>query len=458
MKVVICGAGQVGFGIAERLAGEQNDVSIVDADPRRVQAATEQLDVRGIVGHGSHPDVLAKAGVEQADMLIAVTLADEVNMVACQVGHSLFNVPTKVARIRAQTYLQPEWRAMLSRDHMPIDVVISPEVEVGEMVLRRLSLPGAVDTVNFADGAVVVAGVLCGEECPVLDTPLRELTQLFPDLRATIVAVLREGKPVVLKSTDAIKVGDIAYFVAEAGQVKRTLSIFGHDEIPGQRIVIAGGGNIGLYVAQELERRNAAAKIKVLEAGRERAQAIAEVLDRAVVLHGDALNRDILDEAGVPDADTMIAVTNDDRINILSCLLAKQIGARRILSLVNEQGYAAFAQGLGIDAHVNPRQITVSKILQHVRRGRIHRVHALLDGAGEVIEAEALETSPLVGKPLRDVDLLDGLRVGAIVRGGQVILPTGDTVVRAQDRVILFALAERIKRVEQLFRVSLEFF
>ncbi|MFG1422558.1 Trk system potassium transporter TrkA [Roseixanthobacter liquoris] len=458
MKVVICGAGQVGLGIAERLASEQNDVSIVDASARRIQIATEQLDVRGVVGHGSHPDVLAKAGIEQADMLIAVTLHDEVNMVACQVAHSLFNVPTKVARIRAQTYLMPEWRDMLSRDHLPIDVVISPEIEVGEMVLRRLSLPGSIDTVTFADGAVVVAGVYCSEECPILDTPLRELTQLFPDLRATIVAVNRGGKPLVLTSRDTIQAGDIAYFVARSDQVRRTLSIFGHDEVPGQRIVIAGGGNIGLYVADQLEKRNPIAKIKIIENVPERAQAIAEILSRSVVLNGDALSREILDEAGVGDADTMIALTNDDRINIVACLLAKQIGARRILALLNEPGYTTFARGLGIDAHVNPRQITVSKVLQHVRRGRIRGVHSLLDGAGEMIEAEALETSPLVGKPLRDIDLLKGLRVGALVRNGEVLLPTGDTVVRAQDRVILFALAERIKRVEQLFRVSLEFF
>ncbi|BAF89080.1 MULTISPECIES: Trk system potassium transporter TrkA [Azorhizobium] len=458
MKVVICGAGQVGFGIAERLASEQNDVSIVDASPRRIQIATDQLDVRGVVGHGSHPDVLARAGIEQADMLIAVTLHDEVNMVACQVGHSLFNVPTKVARIRAQTYLQPEWRSMLSRDHMPIDVVISPEIEVGEMVLRRLSLPGAVDTVSFGDGSVVIAGVLCGEACPVVDTPLTQLTQLFPDLPATIVAINRNGKVMATRSSDQIQTGDIAYFVAPADQVGRTLSIFGHDEIPAKRIIIGGGGNIGLYVAQELEKRNAAARIKVVESNRERAQAIAEGLSRSVVLHGDSLAREILDEAGVADSDTMIALTNDDRVNILSCLLAKQLGAQRILALVNEQGYAGFAHGLGIDAYVNPRQITVSKVLQHVRRGRIRGVHSLLDGAGEMIEAEALETSPLVGRPLRDIDLLKGMRIGAVVRNGVVMRPSGDTVVRAQDRVVLFALADDIKRVEQLFRVSLEFF
>ncbi|MCG5233651.1 Trk system potassium transporter TrkA [Xanthobacter oligotrophicus] len=458
MKVVICGAGQVGFGIAERLAGEQNDVSIIDTSPRRIQMVTEQLDVRGVVGQGSHPDVLARAGVEAADMLIAVTLHDEVNMVACQVGHALFNVPTKVARIRAQTYLAPEWRDLFSRDQLPIDVIISPEIEVGEMVLRRLSLPGATDTVSFSDGAVQVVGVLCGEDCPVVDTPLSQLTQLFPDMPATIVAVSRKGKTLVPRSNDQLAVGDNVYFVAQADQVQRALSLFGHDEVPGQRIVIAGGGNIGYYVASELERRNAAARVKLIEFSRERAQTIAEVLSRTVVLNGDTLERAILDEAGVREADTMIALTNDDRINILSCLLAKQIGAKRILALLNEQGYATFARGLGIDAHVNPRQITVSKVLQHVRRGRIRGVHALLDGSGEMIEAEALETSPLVGKPLKDLDLLEGLRIGAIVRNGQVLLPRGDFVVRAHDRVVLFALADRIKRVEQLFRVALEFF
>lgn len=458
MKVVICGAGQVGFGIAERLAGEQNDVSIIDTSARRIQTVTEQLDVRGVVGQGSHPDVLARAGVEQADMLIAVTLHDEVNMVACQVGHALFNVPTKVARIRAQTYLAPEWRDLFSRDQLPIDVIISPEIEVGEMVLRRLSLPGATDTVSFADGAVVAVGALCGEDCPVVNTPLSQLTQLFPDMPATIVAVSRGGRTLVPRSNDQLLVGDIVYFVAQADQVRRGLSLLGHDEVPGQRIVIAGGGNIGYYVASELEKRNAAARVKLIEASRDRAQTIAEVLSRTVVLNGDALERGILDEAGVSEADTMIALTNDDRINILSCLLSRQIGAKRILALLNEQGYATFARGLGIDAHVNPRQITVSKVLQHVRRGRIRGVHALLDGTGEMIEAEALETSPLVGKPLKELDLLEGLRIGAIVRNGQVLLPRGETVVRAHDRVVLFALADRIKRVEQLFRVALEFF
>ncbi|MGQ3671057.1 Trk system potassium transporter TrkA [Xanthobacter sp. TB0136] len=458
MRVVICGAGQVGFGIAERLAAEQNDVSIIDSDARRIQLVTEQLDVRGIVGWGAHPDVLARAGIDQADMLIAVTLHDEVNMVACQIAHALFNVPTKVARIRAQTYLAQEWSDLFSREHLAIDVVISPEIEVGEMVLRRLSLPGAIDTVSFADGAVVAAGVICAEDCPILNAPLQQLTDLFPELHATIVAINRNGRTIVPSGMDQLHAGDTAYFVSQADQVERTLTLFGYDEMPGQRIVIAGGGNIGFYVARELEKRNPQARIKLIEHDKERAQAIAEATERVLVLNGDALDHSILDEAGVGEADIMVALTNDDRINILSCLLARQIGARRILALLNEQGYAGFARGLGIDAHVNPRQITVSRVLQHVRRGRICGVHALLDGSGEIIEAEALETSPLVGKALRDLNLPDGVRIGAILRDHKVLQPRGDLVVRAHDRVVLFALAERIKRVEQMFRVALEFF
>jgi len=458
MKVVICGAGQVGFGIAERLAAEQNDVSIIDTSPRLIQAVTDSLDVRGFVGHGSHPDVLARAGLEAADMLIAVTLHDEVNMIACQVGHALFDVPTKIARVRAQSYLHGHWRDLFSRDHLPIDVVISPEIEVGEMVLRRLSLPGAIDTVSFADGNIVVAGVRCADDCPVIDTPLRQLTDLFPDLQAVVVAVSRNGKVFVPRSTDSLLAGDIAYFVAQSDQVNRTLSIFGHDEPPAQRIVIGGGGNIGLYVARELERRNPKARVKIIEEDAARAEIIAQELSKTVVLRGSALDRTILEEASVGDADTMIAVTNDDRVNILSCLLSKELGAQRMLSLLNDPNYPAFARGLGIDAYVNPRQITVSKILQYVRKGRIRGVHSIANGAGEVIEAEALETSPLVGKPLMSLDLFDGMRIGAVIRAGRVILPRGDTIIQPRDRVVMFALADKVKRVEQLFRVSLEFF
>ena len=458
MRVVICGAGQVGYGIAEQLAAEQNDVSVIDTSPQLIQALRDTLDVRGFVGHGAHPDVLTQAGIEQADMIIAVTLYDEVNMIACQVAHSLFNVPTKIARIRAQDYLKPHWSDLFSSNHLPIDVIISPEVEVGEMILRRLQLPGAVDTVYFANGDVVVVGIECHEECPVVDTPLSQLTELFPDLRAVVVGILRDGSLFVPRSADSMLVGDLVYVVSHKDQVRRTLSIFGHDEQEAHRVVIAGGGNIGLFVAATLEARGSRAKVKIVESMRDRAVVIAEQLKRTVVLHGNALDQDILREADVHEADTLVAVTNDDEVNILACVMAKRLGCRRTMALINNRSYPTFTRTLGIDATVNPRTVTVSRILQHVRRGRIRGVHTIENGLAEVIEAEALETSPLVGKPLRELDLADGIRIGAIYREGKVIVPDGASQIAAKDRVIIFAMAERVRQVEQMFRVSLDFF
>ncbi len=458
MKVVICGAGQVGYGIAERLAAEGNDVSIVDTTPRLIQSIAETLDVRGFVGHGAHPEVLAQAGAEQADMLIAVTLHDEVNMVACQVAHSLFNVPTKVARIRSQSYLAAHWRDLFSRDHLPIDVIISPEVEVGETVLRRLALPGAYDTVAFADGRVVVAGVRCDENCPVVDTPLHQLTELFPDLKAVVVGIQRDQTFFVPTSTDSMLVGDIAYFAADRDQVRRTLGIFGHEEAAAARVVVIGGGNIGFYVAREIEQRQSNARVKVIESDRTRAVAIADELRRTVILHGNALDEEILREADTAEADTVVALTNSDETNVLACVMGQRLGAARSLCLINKKGYPDLTRQLGISAYLNPRQITVSKILHHVRRGRIRGVHSLQNGQAEIIEAEALETSPLVGKPLRDLDILDGVRLGAIYRNGKVLIPRGDTQVLPHDRVVMCAVAESVRRVEQMFRVSLDFF
>ncbi|MFN3497317.1 MAG: Trk system potassium transporter TrkA, partial [Pannonibacter indicus] len=436
----------------------QNDVSVIDSSSKLIAAIGDQLDVRGFVGNGAHPDVLAQAGADEADMIIAVTLYDEVNMVACQVAHSLFNVPTKVARVRAQSYLQGRWRNLFARENLPIDVIISPEIEVGDMVLRRLSLPGAVETMRFADDQVVVIGVNCEEDCPVVDTPLRQLTDLFPDLGSVVVGINRGGKLFAPKSSDSMLVGDLAYVVARRDQVRRTLGIFGHEEPEATRVVIAGGGNIGLYVARALEQRQTSTRVKIIESSRERAVGIANELKRTVILHGSALDQGILEEADVETADTMITLTNDDEVNILSCVMAKKLGCKRNLSLLNNPSYPAFANALGIDAFINPRAVTISRILQHVRRGRIRGVQSLHNGAAEIIEAEALETSPLVGRPLREVDLQDGIRIGAVFRNGKVLTPNGDVQIQARDRIVMFAMANRVRQVEQMFRVSLEFF
>ncbi len=458
MRVIICGAGQVGYGIAERLAAERNDVTVIDTAPDLIRAVRDNLDAHGIVGHGAHPDVLERAGAQQADMIIAVTLYDEVNIVACEVAHALFNVPTKIARIRAQSYLQPHYGDLFARENLPIDVVISPEVEVGDMVLRRIALPGATDVVRFADAKIVMVAIECLEDCPVVNTPLAQLSDLFPGLASTVVGVSRNGRLFVPRSADQLVTGDMAYVVTRPDQVKRTLGLFGHEEQEASRIVIAGGGNIGLYVARAIEARQARINVKLIERDRERAVAIADELRRTVVLHGSALDQKLLMEAGIREADLMVALTNDDQVNLLASVMAKQLGCKANLALVNNPAYRDFTRALGIDAQVNPRNVTISRVLQYVRRGRIRAVHSIHGGGAEVIEAEALETSPLVGQPLRDLDLPKGMRIGAVYRDGGMLTPSGETRVRPKDRVVMFVLADTVKQVEQMFRVSLEFF
>ncbi|MGE4220968.1 MAG: Trk system potassium transporter TrkA, partial [Alphaproteobacteria bacterium] len=396
-------------------------------------------------------------GAGDADMLIAVTYADEVNMVACQVAHSLFNVPTKIARIRQQSYLDPMWADLFSRDHMPIDFIISPEIEVARAIARRLAVPGTFDMIPLADDRVRVVGVRCTESCPIVNTPLRQLTELFPDLHVTVVGITRGERSYVPKDTDQMLPGDEVYFVADTQHVGRALAAFGHAEKESHRILIIGGGNIGLYLALEIEQTTEIAA-RLIELDRSRARRIAERVSSTVVTHGDALDSEILEEAGIATADTVVAVTNDDETNILAALLAKRYGVARTIALVNKTTYTPLITTLGIDALVNPRAITVSTILQHVRRGRIRSVHALRDGFAEVIEAEALETSFMVGREVRELKLPAGVLIGAVVRNGTVLLPSASTTIEAKDRIILLVAAESVKKVERLFSVSLEFF
>ncbi|WP_062226114.1 Trk system potassium transporter TrkA [Aureimonas frigidaquae] len=458
MKVVICGAGQVGYGIAERLAAERHDVSVIDTQPGLVQAIRESMDARGIVGHGAHPEVLQEAGAAQADLLIAVTLYDEVNMIACQVAHSVFEVPTKIARIRSQSYLRSDLQDLFSTENLPIDVIISPEREVGDMVLGRIALPGAMDVIPFIDGAVVTVAIDCREDCPVINKPLGQLTELFPDLGATVVGILRNDELLVPSTADELRAGDLAYAVADKARIRRTLLLFGHEEPDAGRIVIAGGGNIGLYVAQEMEHRRLAARLCLVEASAERARVVADQLRHTTVLHGSSLDRSVLLEAAVDRADLTVALTNDDQANILTSVLAKRLGCRANMTLINDPAFQTFTRPLGIDAYVDPRSVTVSRVLQHVRRGRIRAVHSILDGRAELIEAEALETSPLVGVPLRELNLPEGLRIGAIWRANGFIRPDGQIKIKPHDRVVIFTAGHAVKKVEQLFRVSLEYF
>lgn len=457
MKVIICGAGQVGYHIASYLASEQNDVTVIDQEPELIARVNETLDVQAFVGNASQPDVLDNAGAADADMIIAVTFADEVNMVACQVAHSLFNVPTKIARIRQQSFLEPVWSDLFSRDHMPIDVIISPEIEVAQAISRRLAVPGAFDMIPLAEDKVRVIGVRCTEDCPIVNTPLRQLTELFPDLHIVIVGIVHDENASIPKSTDQMVPGDEVYFVADTEHVPRALAAFGYQEQEAHRMVIIGGGNIGLNLAKLIEA-TPDMTARIVERDQARARKIASMLPDTMVTWGDGLDAEILEEINIRSADTVVAVTDDDETNILGSLLAKRYGVERTIALANKTTYSSLVTTLGIDVLVNPRAITVSTILQHIRRGRIRAVHSLRDGFGEIIEAEALETSPLVGSQIREGKLPSGVIIGAIVRDGEVIIPRGDTDVRARDRVILLATTGSVKKVEKLFAVRLEFF
>lgn len=458
MKVIICGAGQVGFHIARYLAFENNDVTVVDQSPELIGKINDQLDVQAFVGHGSHPHVLSRAGAGDADMLIAVTATDEVNMVACQIAHSLFNVPTKIARIRQQSYMDPDWSGLFARDQLPIDVIISPEIEVARAISRRIRVPGAFDVIPMANGKVRVVGVRCDDSCPVLHTPLRQLTSLFPDLDITVVGIIRDETLIIPAADDQMLPGDEVYFVSAESHVARAMAVFGHEEAETRRILIVGAGNIGTTLAETVEDRKDGYRAKIIELSKDQARRAAEKLPTTVVIQGNALDNDILEEAGVRQTEAIVAVTDDDETNILVSLLCKRFGVERAVTLINNVSYGSLITALGVDVVVSPREITASTILQHVRRGRIRAVHTLRDGYAEVIEAEALETSTLVGTPLKEAKIPDGVIIGAIVRNGETIIPRPDTMVREKDLVILLVTSKAIKKVEKMFAVRLEYF
>ena len=457
MRVIVCGAGRVGVGIARRLAREQNDVTVIDQSKDLIRKVAERLDVRGVVGNGAYPETLEEAGAREADMVIAVTYSDEVNMIACQIAHTLFDVPRKIARVRAQAYLDPKYSDLFSRNHLPIDVIISPEREVSEAIIQRMSTPGAFELKSFVDGRVWAVGVKLREDCAIINTPLRQVAELFPDLKITIVAIKRDDKMWRAHADDQLAQGDEIYFISDRNDVTRALEIMGAAAQRARRVIIVGGGNIGLFVATGLEKLGTM-KIRLIEKNQKRAEFIAEQLERTIVLQGDGLDRAILTEAGVGEAETVVTVTDNDQVNILTSVVAKREGARRAMALINDLDYGPVSEAVGIDRFIDPRATTISTILQHIRRGRIKGVYSLSDGAAELVDAVALETSPLVNLPLREAPLPEGVMIGAVFRDGEVIMPTGGTVINAGDRVVLMTMRENVKDVEQMFRVSIEYF
>jgi trk system potassium uptake protein TrkA len=458
MKVIICGAGQVGWQIARQLSGEKNDVTVVDNNPALVARATDTLDVAGITGFASYPDVLERAGARDADMIIAATFSDEVNMVTCQVAHSVFGVPRKIARLRAQSYLTAIYSDLYRRDHLPIDVVISPEKEVAEAALRRLASPSTFDIENFLGGDAQMMGIQLGDDCPVLNTPLRQLSELFSTLRAIVVGVRRDGTLFVPKPGDQLFANDQIYVFTHAKDADRTLEIFGKSTRRPERVIIIGGGNVGLAVALKLEAGTTRIRTRVIEATRDRAEVAADALQRTIVLHGDGLDVDLLREAGVERADAILCVTDDDKTNILASVRGKQAGAQMAIALVNDPSLVSLMAPLNIDAFINPRATTVSSILRHIRHGRVRGVYSIGDAEAEIIEAQVLSTSPIAGKQVRDIDFPEGVLIGAVQKDGKVIRPNGSTRIEEGDAVAIFALAADVPAVETLLQVSIDFF
>ncbi|GAA6187199.1 Trk system potassium transporter TrkA [Litorivita sp. NS0012-18] len=458
MKVIICGAGQVGWQIARHLSGENNDVTVVDSNPDLVRRATDTLDVQGISGFASYPDVLDRAGARDADMVIAATYSDEVNMVTCQVAHSVFSVPRKVARLRAQSYLTAIYSDLYRRDHMPIDVVISPEREVAEAALQRLAAPAAFDTETFLGGKAQLMGITIDDDCPVVNTPLRQLTDLFSTLRVIVVGVRRDGRLFAPAPSDQLFVGDNCYIFAPNEDVPRMLEVFGKTLKKQERVVVIGGGNVGLAVAKALEKRTQRIRVKVIEKNRKIAERAAEELERTIVLNGDGLDAALLAEANINRADAVLCVTDDDKTNMLAAVRAKAEGCPMAIALINDPTLVPLLGPLGVDAYINPRATTVSSILRHIRHGRVRGVYSIGDAEAEVIEAEVLSTSPISGRTIRDIGFPEGVLVAAILKDGKVTKPLANVKIDEGDVIVMFAMAADVPEVERLLQVSIDFF
>ena len=458
MKVIICGAGQVGWQIARQLSNEKNDVTIVDRNPDLVRRATDTLDVQGIVGFASYPDILGRAGADDADMIIAATHSDEVNMVTCQVAHSVFNIPRKIARLRSQSYLDAFYSDLYRRDHLPIDVVISPEKEVAEAALHRLETPAAFETEFFFDGEVQMLGITLDDKCPVLNTPLKQLSDLFSTLSAVVVAIRRDGRLFVPSSGDQLFSADSCYIFVQKDDVKRALEVFGKTTNAQDRVVIIGGGNVGFTVAKNLENRSSRIRAKVIELNRETAERAAEALEKTIVLHGDGLDSEILVEANIERSDAILAVTDDDKTNLLAAIRAKSMGCPLAICLINDPSMVPLLQAMGIDAYVNPRATTVSSILRHIRHGRVQGVYSIGDAEGEIIQAQVLSTSTIAGNYIRDIEFPEGVLLGAVRKGAEIFKPSGSLRIEDGDQVVLFSLSDDVIEVERLLQVSVDFF
>ena len=455
MNIIICGAGRVGYTIAKLLSEQNHSITVIDQSSEDIQKINESLDVKAIVGKATYPSVLEKANAAEADMIIAVTKNDEINMLICQIAFSIFKVQKKIARIRSKDYLNPKFSKVYNKENLPIDVIISPEIEIAKSILRKLEAPGALDNVNFAQNKIRLLEILVAESCPLINIPLNELTKKFPKLEANILGVIRNEKFIILKKNDVMKKNDKAYVIINSEQMQQTLLAFGHEEKISKKILIIGGGNIGFNLAKNIEQSFDDARVKIIEKDKARAEFIANDLNNSIVINGNGLDEDVLSEANLDEIETVIALTNDDEDNLMVCVLVEKFSKdKRTMALINKPNYSLLQSSLKIDDLIDPRMNTVSSILKHVHKGTIETAYTILNGEYEVIEAEIIETSELINKELRKSNLPEEIRIGAILRDKDIIIPRSNFVFKKEDIVVFLAKRDQLSVVENMFRIS----
>ena len=461
MNIIICGAGRVGFTIAKQLSEQGHSITVIDTSSEDIQKIDDALDVKAIVGKATYPSILEKANASETDMIIAVTRNDEINMVICQIAFSIFNIPKKIARIRSQDYLNPKFTTVYNKENLPIDVIISPELEIAKSIQRKLEAPGALDSVPFADNKIRLLEILINDNCNLINIKLKDLTKKYPNLNANVIGIIRDEKFLIPKKEDDIRKNDKIYVIINSSQTSETLLAFGHKEKVSKKILIVGGGNIGFNLAKNIEETLDAARVKIVEKNKDRAEFLASELNNTIVINGNGLEEEVLAEANLEEAETVLALTNDDEDNLMVGILVekfakdeKEIEDKRTMALVNKPNYSLLKDSLKIDDLIDPRMNTVSSILKHVHKGTIETAYTIMNGEYEVIEAEIIETSELINKELKNSNLPDEIRIGAVLREDKIIIPRSDFIFLKDDKVVFLAKKDSISVVENIFRIS----
>ena len=455
MNIIICGAGRVGHTIAKLLTDQNHSITLIDQSSEDIQKINESLDIKAIVGKATSPSILEKANTKDADMIIAVTRNDEINMLICQIAYSLFKVPKKIARVRSQEYLQSKFSSLFNKENLPIDFIISPELEIAKSIQRKLEAPGALDNVNFAQDKIRLLEILIDEKCPIYGIKLNDLTKKFPKLNAYILGVVRDDKFIILKKNDLMKENDKAYVIINATQMEDTLKAFGHSEKISNKILIIGGGNIGFNLAKNIEATFDSARLKIIEKSKERAEFLANELSNTIIINGNGLDEDVLNEVNLDEVETVIALTNDDEDNLMVSVIVEKFSKdKRTMALINKPNYSLLQSSLKIDDLIDPRMNTVSSILKHVHKGTIETAYTILNGEYEVIEADIIESSELINKELKNSNLPEDVRIGAILRKEEIIIPRSNFIFQKDDTVVFLSKRDQLPVVENIFRIS----